>query len=183
MRTLLRQDPDVILIGEIRDKETAEIAVQAAMTGHLVLSTLHTNDAPGAVTRLLDMGIEPYLLASVLRGVVSQRLVRALCPHCSVEEKADETVCAELGVEVGTCMQAAVGCSECSETGYRGRFAIGEVMQVSEVVQKEILECSGAAALRKIAEEDGMSPLLHSGMQRVLARQTTAEEVLRVSRI
>ncbi|MCT4535229.1 GspE/PulE family protein [Halodesulfovibrio sp.] len=183
LRTLLRQDPDVILIGEIRDKETAEIAVQAAMTGHLVLSTLHTNDAPGAVTRLLDMGVEPYLLSSVLRGVISQRLVRRLCPECGGMEPVASEEARELGLAERSSVGKACGCAACSSTGYKGRCAIGEIMQVDPQVQTQILACADATLLRKSAEAGGMCSLQQSGAEKALAGVTTPEEILRVSRI
>lgn len=183
LRTLLRQDPDVILIGEIRDKETAEIAVQAAMTGHLVLSTLHTNDAPGAVTRLLDMGIEPYLLSSVLRGVISQRLVRRLCSECGTLDTVLPSVAGELDLTKGTSIGKACGCDVCSSTGYKGRCAIGEIMHVDADVQKQILACADASLLRKSASGSGMKSLQQSGVEKALAGITTPEEILRVSRI
>ena len=129
LRSIVRQDPDVILIGEIRDGETASIAVQSALTGHLVFSTLHTNDAPGAVTRLFDMGVEPFLLSSVLRGVIAQRLVRVLCPHCKEAHATSRNELASLGraarvLEPGRPLYHAVGCPQCMDTGYRGRMAI-----------------------------------------------------------
>lgn len=183
LRTLLRQDPDVILIGEIRDKETAEIAVQAAMTGHLVLSTLHTNDAPSAIIRLLDMGIEPYLLASVLRGVVSQRLVRTVCTECFQQRSISPQEWTELQADPEMVVAQACGCPLCSDTGYRGRSVVGEVMRITDRLQQGILHNADSASLKSMAEEEGMISLMQNGVKQIMAHQTTPEEIIRVSRI
>ncbi len=188
LRTLVRQDPDVILIGEIRDGETASIAVQSALTGHLVFSTLHTNDAPGAVTRLFDMGVEPFLLSSVLRGSIAQRLVRTLCPHCREERpmtRAERRVFEEAGVPINGA--AAIfhpgGCEHCMGTGYRGRMAIYEIMPVGESLRKRIVDKADASELRRQAAGEGMRPLRFDGLRKVLEGRTSMEEVERVVRL
>lgn len=160
LRAIVRQDPDIIMVGEIRDEETARIAVQAALTGHLVLSTLHTNSAVGAITRLLDMGIEPYLLASCLRGVVAQRLVRRVCPKC------------------GAC-----GCEDCFGTGYNGRLAVQEVMTVNEEIRHLITNRAGENDILAAAERNGFVPLYDDGVKKVLAGATTLTELLRISEV
>ena len=185
LRSFLRQDPDVIFVGEIRDFETAEIAVKSALTGHLVLSTLHTNDAPAAPTRLLDMGVEPFLVASSLRMVIAQRLVRVICPGC--RRPADSTPLTAL-VEIGFTVQEAqslplyhgIGCDECAGTGYRGRTAIFEVMPVEDTLREAILERGSTAKLRQAARRRGMVTLADAGLDRVRAGVTTVEEVIRV---
>ena len=171
LRSIVRQDPDVILIGEIRDAETASIAVQSALTGHLVFSTLHTNDAPGAVTRLFDMGVEPFLLSSVLRGVVAQRLVRMLCPHCRQAYLPDEQ----------EPLYRPGGCPECLETGYRGRMAIYEIMPASDALKRLIVDKADANVLGECALAEGMRNLRHDGMLKVIAGQTSLTEVARVT--
>lgn len=188
LRALVRQDPDVILIGEIRDGETASIAVQSALTGHLVFSTLHTNDAPSAVIRLIDMGVEPFLLSSVLRGVIAQRLIRVLCPACKT---ADSLTTAEMekfrangfAVDRHTTVYRPTGCPACMNTGYRGRIAMYEVMQVSDVVKRLVVERVDAVAIRAQAEKEGMRSLLHDGLGKVLAGMSSIEEVERIVRI
>ena len=186
LRSILRQDPDVIMVGEIRDSETAQIAVQAALTGHLVLSTLHTNDAPGAVTRLFDMGVEPFLLSSVLRGVVAQRLVRMLCPHCRQAYLPDEQELEKLGAAraayvPGQPLYRAGGCPECLETGYRGRMAIYEIMPVSDALKRLIVDKADANVLGECALAEGMRNLRHDGMLKVIAGLTSLTEVARVT--
>lgn len=188
LRSIVRQDPDVILIGEIRDGETASIAVQSALTGHLVFSTLHTNDAPGAVTRLFDMGVEPFLLSSVLRGVIAQRLVRVLCPHCKEARAPSRNELASLGraarvLEPGQPLYHAVGCPQCMDTGYRGRMAIYEIMPVSDGLKRLIVDKSDANALEAQAIGEGMRNLRHDGMLKVAAGLTSLTEVERVVRI
>ena len=188
LRSIVRQDPDVILIGEIRDGETASIAVQSALTGHLVFSTLHTNDAPGAVTRLFDMGVEPFLLSSVLRGVIAQRLVRVLCPHCKEARAPSRNELASLGraarvLEPGRPLYHAVGCPQCMDTGYRGRMAIYEIMPVSDGLKRLIVDKSDANALEAQAIGEGMRNLRHDGMLKVAAGLTSLTEVERVVRI
>ena len=167
-RALLRQDPDVIMIGEIRDLETAEVAIQAALTGHLVLSTLHTNDACSAITRLLELGIAPYLLKASLIGVIAQRLVRTLCDHCKAAPTAPMH------------SHQAVGCGECRQTGYHGRSAIFELLGISDALKARIEPDLDLLALRRLALDEGMLSLKHSGAEKVAAGQTTEAEVLRV---
>jgi len=185
VRTLLRQDPDVIMIGEIRDRETANMAIQAALTGHLVLSTLHTNDAPSAITRLLDIGAEPYLLHSTILGVLAQRLVRTLCPHCREPVAIDEATWSpltqpwRLPVPQGT--YTARGCLECRMTGYAGRIGIYEMMLMTPGLRKLIHADGDLAVLREQALRDGMKPLRASGALKVAAGLTTIEEVLKVA--
>ena len=186
LRSIVRQDPDVILIGEIRDGETAAIAVQSALTGHLVFSTLHTNDAPGAVTRLFDMGVEPFLLSSVLRAVVAQRLVRTLCPHCREAYLPDESTLEKLGdaraaYPPGTPLYRPKGCPDCLDTGYRGRMAIYEIMPVNDALKRLIVDRADANALCACALHDGMRNLRHDGMLKVIAGLTSLTEVARVT--
>jgi general secretion pathway protein E len=183
LRAFLRQDPDVIMVGEIRDRETAEIAIQASLTGHLVLSTVHTNDAPGAVTRLVDMGVEPFLVSSTLVGVLAQRLVRNLCPECKTpyEPTAEEMIQLRLDPQPGLTFYREVGCSKCLETGYRGRSGIYELLLIDDDVRALILKNVDAGTIRKTATAHGMKSLLMDGVRRVMAGQTTMEEVLRVA--
>ena len=187
VKTLLRQDPDIIMIGEIRDRETAEMAVQAALTGHLVLSTLHTNDAPSAVTRLLEIGVPAYLLKATLLGVMAQRLVRTLCPHCKEKCSVDEGLWQELvapwKVEPPAVVCKPVGCLECRNTGYLGRQGIYELLVVTPNVQKFLGESCDLVLLRKEAMKEGMRTLRLSGAQKVAAGLTTIEEVMRVAPI
>jgi general secretion pathway protein E len=181
LRAILRQDPDTVMVGEIRDRETAEIAIQASLTGHLVLSTVHTNDAPGAITRLRDMGIEPFLLASTLRAVVAQRLVRRLCPDCRAAVPADAAVTALLGLPPGATVYAPRGCANCGTTGFKGRVGVFEVVRVTDEIRRLILSGGDEAAIASIAF--AASPAL-SGAARdlVLAGVTVPEEAIRVSR-
>lgn len=180
LRSILRQDPDVVLVGEIRDKETAQIAVQASLTGHLVLSTLHTNDAPNAVTRLLDIGMEAFKIGSALRGVVAQRLMRRLCPTCSepVTDPPPEKL--RRWIPEGANLRRGVGCPECAMTGYRGRFSIVEVLPVTDAVEAAIVAGETADKLARRAQEEGMKTLWDSGLRHVLAGESTIEELLRV---
>ncbi|MBI5381661.1 MAG: Flp pilus assembly complex ATPase component TadA [Opitutae bacterium] len=183
LRSILRHDPDVILIGEIRDQETAQIAVQASLTGHLVFSTLHTNDAPGAITRLVDMGVEPYLVASSLEAVLAQRLVRVLCPHC---KEVDTTPTARafkarIGLPTDAPVYRAVGCRECRQTGYHGRRAIFEWMDVDAEIRQMILQSSSTDVLRDAARRGGMTTLADDGRRLVQSGMTTIEEVLSVT--
>jgi len=166
LRTILRQDPNVIMVGEIRDRETAEIAVRAALTGHLVLSTLHTNDAPGAIARLLDMGIEPFLLASALTLIGAQRLVRKVCPHCAEPHGTGRE-------------RKGKGCHQCNRTGYAGRMGVYEIMPVSESIRTLITGKRETAAVREQAVREGMSGLREDGMAKIGEGLTTLEEVLR----
>jgi type II secretory ATPase GspE/PulE/Tfp pilus assembly ATPase PilB-like protein/CheY-like chemotaxis protein len=181
LRSILRQDPDVVLVGEIRDKETAQIALQASLTGHLVLSTLHTNDAPNAVTRLVDMGMEAYKIAPALRGVVAQRLMRRLCPACRVV--SSEPVGGSLArfIPPGATLYQAVGCSDCSMTGYRGRFSIVEVLTMTPELERRIGDGATAEKIADAAREGGMRSLFGSGLRHVLAGESTLEELLRVT--
>jgi type II secretory ATPase GspE/PulE/Tfp pilus assembly ATPase PilB-like protein/CheY-like chemotaxis protein len=181
LRSILRQDPDVVLVGEIRDKETAQIALQASLTGHLVLSTLHTNDAPNAVTRLVDMGMEGYKIAPALRGVVAQRLMRRLCRACRIE--ATEPVGERLArfVPQGVTLHQAVGCSECSMTGYRGRFSIVEVLTMNPELERRIGDGATAEKIAEAARAAGMRSLWASGLRHVLSGESTLEELLRVT--
>jgi general secretion pathway protein E len=182
LRSIVRQDPDVIMVGEIRDPETAEIAIQAALTGHLVLATLHTNDAPGAISRLLDMGVEDYLLASSLIGVLAQRLVRQLCPECRTPEPPRPELGAEFGADgdVVTTYDA-VGCAACAETGYRGRRGIYELLSVDEAIRKLIIARTPAEQIKAQAISAGMRTLRDDGWRKVREGTTTVAEVLRVT--
>jgi type II secretory ATPase GspE/PulE/Tfp pilus assembly ATPase PilB-like protein/CheY-like chemotaxis protein len=181
LRSILRQDPDVVLIGEIRDQETAQIALQASLTGHLVLSTLHTNDAPNAVTRLVDMGMEPYKIASALRGVVAQRLMRRLCLACRqpTTEALPEKVARF--IPAGTLLFRAVGCGECVQTGFRGRFSIVEVLTLTPEIERLIGEGGTAEKIATAARGAGMKSLWESGLRHVIAGESTMEELLRVT--
>ena len=185
VRALMRQDPDILMIGEIRDLETAEMAIQAALTGHLVLSTLHTNDAPGAISRLLELGIAPYLIKATLLGVMAQRLLRTLCPHCKAPLDLDATDWQalihpwQLPLPEHACR--AVGCAECRETGYHGRAGVYEIMPISDRLKALVSRDTDLSALRRQASRDGMRSLRLSGAQKVAAGLTTLEEVLRVT--
>lgn len=183
LRHILRQDPDVIMIGEIRDKETAEIAIQASLTGHLVFSTLHTNDAPSALTRLADMGIEPYLLASSLLGVVAQRLVRQICPSCKASYAPSQKELDDLGLSISGHFYKGKGCLQCFHTGYKGRHAIYELMPMSGKVKTQVLKSQDAQELRKVALQEGMQTLFEQGVRLVASGVTTSAELLRVTRI
>ncbi|HEX2092408.1 MAG TPA: ATPase, T2SS/T4P/T4SS family [Longimicrobiaceae bacterium] len=183
LRSILRQDPDVILVGEMRDTETAEICVQAALTGHLVLSTLHTNDAAGALVRLTDLEVEPYLVASTVEGVLAQRLVRVVCRHCAEEHPVPPPVMREMEAAgfPGSRFRRGRGCPECRGTGYRGRTGVYELLSVDEEIRAEVLRGRGVGTLRQIALAHGMRPLRSDGWRQVAAGVTTPEEVLRVS--
>jgi CheY-like chemotaxis protein len=181
LRSILRQDPDVVLIGEIRDQETAQIALQASLTGHLVLSTLHTNDAPNAVTRLVDMGMEPYKIASALRGVVAQRLMRRLCVACRAvsNEPVPENIARF--VQGTATLYKAVGCGECAQTGYRGRFSIVEVLAMNSELEQRIGHGATADELADLARDNGMRSLFESGLRHVVAGESSMDELLRVT--
>ena len=181
LRSILRQDPDVVLVGEIRDKETAQIALQASLTGHLVLSTLHTNDAPNVVTRLVDMGMEPYKIASALRGVVAQRLMRRLCKACFEPREAPVPEQLARFIPPGAKLLRAVGCPECATTGYRGRFSIMEVLTMNSELERRIGQGSTADLIAEAARANGMRSLFDSGLRHVLAGDSTLEELLRVA--
>jgi len=182
LRSILRQDPDVVLVGEIRDLETAEISVQASLTGHLVLSTLHTNTAVGAVTRLVDMGVEPFLIASSLIGVLAQRLVRRLCPHCKQVHQPDETERELLGINQGDGVEiyTAKGCVECDHIGYSGRLGIYELVPINESIRKLIHDQASEDDLLRHARKSSKS-LLQNGFDRVRMGETTVDEVFRVT--
>ncbi|WIE50335.1 GspE/PulE family protein [Pseudomonas sp. GM17] len=185
VRALMRQDPDIIMIGEIRDLETAEMAIQAALTGHLVLSTLHTNDAPGAISRLLELGVAPYLIKATLLGVMAQRLVRTLCPHCKTPLTLDEgdwqSLTRPWQAPLPSHAHGATGCLECRDTGYRGRAGVYEIMQLSDSLKALISADADLLAIRRQAFLEGMRSLRLSGAQKVAAGLTTLEEILRVT--
>ncbi|HEY0340042.1 MAG TPA: GspE/PulE family protein, partial [Steroidobacteraceae bacterium] len=182
VRALLRQDPDIIMIGEIRDKETADVAVQASLTGHLVLSTLHTNDSPSAVTRLLELGVPAYLIKATLLGVLAQRLVRTLCPHCKTPRNLAPGSWKELGVE--DCVAppsrifTAAGCLECRQTGYMGRVGVYELMAINSALRSAVTPGVDSVELRRLAVKAGMRPLRHAGAEKVAAGLTSISEVL-----
>ena len=186
LRSIVRQDPDVILIGEIRDRETAEIAIQSSLTGHLVFSTLHTNDAASAVARLIDMGIEPFLVTSSVIAIIAQRLVRVLCPHCKEEYVPDKESLANLGLDKAVLKNNTFyrkkGCNLCMQTGFRGRTAIFEIMIVDDEIKRLILKTSDANQINELAVKQGMITLQKDGIQKVMNGITTTEEVLRVTR-
>ncbi len=186
LRSIVRQDPDVIMIGEMRDKETAAIAIQSALTGHLVLSTLHTNDAAGGVTRLLDMGLEDYLLTSTLNAILAQRLVRRLCSYCRRSEEVDENLIEQLGLRrlqpTGKIVFfEPIGCTKCANIGYQGRVMIVELLTMSEKIRSLIMQGADAAALNKQAIQDGMIAIYDDGLLKALEGITTFAEVVRVS--
>jgi general secretion pathway protein E len=183
LRSILRQDPDVLMVGEMRDAETAGVAVQAALTGHLVFSTLHTNDAASALTRLVDLKVEPYLIAATLEGVLAQRLVRKICPDCRARYKPDPGAAALLAQKpVGQMtLERGHGCAACRETGYRGRTGIFGLLVMTEEIKRELLKAPNAGAIRHLAETQGMVTLRQDGWRKVQAGLTTVEEVLRVA--
>src|SRR5882762_7402190 len=184
LRHILRQDPNVVMVGEIRDIETADIAIRAAMTGHLVFSTLHTNDAVGGITRLLDMDVEPFLLASVVKAFIAQRLVRTICPECAEVVEYPKEYLKEIGVpvpEMGTKFRRGRGCDQCRQTGYQGRHAIYEICLVTEPLRKLILQKRDGSELKQCAIAQGMETLRHDGWRRVAQGLTTIEEVVRVT--
>jgi type IV pilus assembly protein PilB len=185
LRSILRQDPDIVMVGEIRDSETADIAVKAALTGHLVLSTLHTNDAPGAVARMIDMGIEPFLVSSSVLMVCAQRLIRKICPHCKEELPIPPEVIQRLGCAKdalsGTVFYHGRGCGRCKETGFLGRTAIHEVMAGTDAIREQILRDAGIKAIRDIALKEGMKTLRQAGLDKAKAGITSLDEILRVT--
>jgi type II secretory ATPase GspE/PulE/Tfp pilus assembly ATPase PilB-like protein len=183
LRSILRQSPDVIMVGEIRDAETAAIAVRSAMTGHLVLSTIHTNDAPGAVSRLMDMGIENYLLASSLLGVLAQRLVRVTCPTCSTEDTMPQSILRELELGVRKDLQFfhGSGCEDCHQTGYRGRTGAFEFLPVTNRIKELILSNASSGQIKAAAISEGMVTLHRDALAKAFEGVTTYREVLRVS--
>jgi type II secretory ATPase GspE/PulE/Tfp pilus assembly ATPase PilB-like protein len=189
LRHILRQDPNVIMVGEIRDRETADIAIRASLTGHLVFSTIHTNDAPGAITRLVDMGIEPFLIASGVELVIAQRLVRRLCQECRSMEPVSATTLAETmtlldldpSVAAGvTELPIPVGCESCRGLGYRGRVGVFEILRVSEHLHDLIVKRESARAIRRVALQHGMQTLGQSGWKQIRANLTSLEEIVRV---
>jgi general secretion pathway protein E len=187
LRTLLRQDPDIIMVGEIRDLETAENAIQASLTGHLVLSTLHTNDAPSSVTRLLDLGVKPFLINATLIGVIAQRLVRKVCPHCKEEYTLSKEECYVLGVDYEKAQMHTVaigrGCPECRGTGYRGRSGLFEIMEITEDIRQAVNRDASPSVIKEIALKNGMNTLKKCAFQKLLRGVTTFDEIIRVTGI
>jgi type II secretory ATPase GspE/PulE/Tfp pilus assembly ATPase PilB-like protein len=185
LRHILRHDPDIVMVGEIRDAETANIAIRAALTGHLVFSTLHTNDAPGAVTRLIDMGVEPFLLASSLEAVMAQRLIRKICPKCKEPYRPDEHLIKNLNgsmkIEPGTTFYHGIGCNECNQTGMAGRLGMFELLRITGKLRELIAERPTTEQIIKAAPADHIS-MVHDGISKVLAGVTTPEEIFRVSK-
>jgi general secretion pathway protein E len=185
LRSIVRQDPDIILVGEIRDQETAEIAVQSALTGHLVFSTLHTNDSAGTITRLVDIGVEPFLISSSVLAIMAQRLVRVLCKECKTRYIPDEFILESLGVTSlqleNSHIHKAVGCEKCFNTGFRGRIGIFEILMIDESVQSLILTAYDSNRIKKEAQRQNMVTLRQDGIRKVLEGQTTFEEVIRVA--
>jgi general secretion pathway protein E len=186
LRSILRHDPDVLMVGEMRDPETAEIAIQSALTGHMVFSTLHTNDAPGGLTRLLDMGVEPYLLTATLEGILAQRLVRVVCDGCAEPYKPTRDELARIdGAASGKAQKSfrrGSGCEACAGTGYRGRTGIYEFMPLSDRLRELVVHGATLHAIRAAARDEGMVPLRADGYQKAAAGVTTLDEVLRVTR-
>ncbi|MFA5812656.1 MAG: ATPase, T2SS/T4P/T4SS family, partial [bacterium] len=185
LRAFLRQDPDIIMVGEVRDRETAEVAIQASLTGHLVLSTLHTNDAPSSITRLVDMSVEPFLVASSVLGIVAQRLLRTICRECARKYTPEEEELGQIGLSLadlkGRQIFRPVGCPNCMETGYSGRCAIHEILMVTDAVRAELMKGSDASTIKKVAVQQGMATLREDAAQKVLAGITTIAEVMRVT--
>ncbi len=183
LRAILRQDPDILLVGEVRDQETAKIAIEASLTGHLVFTTLHTNDAPTAITRLLDMGIEPFLLSATLETIVAQRLVRTICTKCKAPYQPSEDELLSLGIKTRDAESQRFyygkGCENCKNTGYRGRTAIHEMLDVNDTIREQMLNRASAAQLRITAQRAGMRTLRDAGIQKIYAGITTIEEVIR----
>ena len=185
LRSILRQDPDVIMVGEIRDTETAQISIQAALTGHLVLSTLHTNDAPSTITRLIDMEIEPFLMSSTLEGVIGQRLVRTICPSCKEEYVPPKELLKEMSMDPDVASQYTFyhgkGCEDCNYTGFKGRIGIYELLVINDGIRDLILERASTSTISRKARADGMMTMREDGIQKVIAGITCLEEVLRVT--
>ena len=183
LRSFLRQDPDVIMVGEIRDLETAQISIQASLTGHLVLSTLHTNDAAGAVTRLIDMGVEPFLIASTLEAVLAQRLVRRICPQCKTSYEPPDSLLAPLGLTRTTLgdrhFSFGRGCGHCNQTGYKGRLGIYEWLRLTEAIRDLVVARASTLVIRQKALEEGMRTLRDDGLRAIFDGQTTIEEVIK----
>jgi type IV pilus assembly protein PilB len=187
LRSILRQDPDKILVGEIRDLETAQIAIQASLTGHIVLSTLHTNDAPTTITRLIDMGVEPFLICATLEAIVAQRLVRTICVNCKTAYTPSAEALAAIGLTPddieGKNFCYGRGCQRCNNTGYRGRIAIFELMIASDTIREMIMKSESAGAIRQVARQEGMRTLRESGMLHIFDGITTIEEVVRETQV
>jgi type IV pilus assembly protein PilB len=184
IRSVLRQDPDVIMVGEVRDPETAETAIRAALTGHLVFSTLHTNDAPGAITRLMDIGVEPYLISSSVMGVLAERLVRTICPKCKTRYQPEDEIAKTLGIANvrDVAFYRGKGCKHCWDTGYRGRIALFELLVVNDPIQDLILQRASSKMIRKVAREtQGMKSLQEDGIDKVLKGVTTIDEVTKTT--
>ena len=185
LRSIVRQDPDIIMVGEMRDLETARIAVQSALTGHVVLSTLHTNDAASGVTRLLDMGVEDYLLTSTINGILAQRLVRRLCPHCRERyEPLPELALKFVACATRTTTTSSLppgGCDKCNETGYLGRMVITEVLLMSDGIRQAVLSHATATEIQRQAVAEGMLTMYDDGLRKALDGRTTVEEVMRVA--
>jgi len=182
LRAILRQDPNIIMVGEIRDRETAEIAIRAALTGHLVFSTLHTNDAPSAVARLLDMGVEPFLAASSIRLIMAQRLVRMVCEFCGTPSTLDKEMMKEFSLEMNEVLTGA-GCDKCNHTGYKGRTALVEVMTVSDKISELISGSGSISVIRDQAIKEGMQTLRKSGAEKIACQLTTPEEIFRETQL
>jgi general secretion pathway protein E len=187
LRTIVRQDPDIILVGEVRDLETAEIAIQAALTGHLVFSTLHTNDAASAITRLIDMGIEPFLITSSVLAIIAQRLVRTICPSCKQPAEVSNECMKDLCVTEEDLKEATLftgqGCDKCMQTGFYGRTGIYEILKISESIKKKIISTSDANAIKEAAVLEGMRTLREDGSEKIMKGITTPEEILRVTQV
>ena len=187
LRSVLRQDPDVIMVGEMRDPETAQIAIQSALTGHLVFSTVHTNSAPATVTRLIDMGIEPFLVTSTIIGVLAQRLVRRICPECKISFEPHSEQLRELGIntqsfrKMGKKFYRGEGCDKCRNTGYRGRIGIHELLVMSEEIKKTILENSDDVSIKKQCLKENMVTLRRDGVNKILYGLTTFEEIITIT--
>jgi general secretion pathway protein E len=183
LRAILRHDPDIIMIGEIRDLETAQIAVQAALTGHLVLSTLHTNSAAATIARLRDMGLEDYLLTATLNGIMAQRLIRRLCPHCKRPHQAGPDLAERFGLTGDESIYEPVGCSQCRGTGFAGRIAVAELMVPDETIHRLILSQAGHGEIERAACAGGMRAMFEAGLSQVLAGTTSLGEILRSVRL
>ena len=183
LRSILRQDPDIILVGEIRDQETGQIAIQASLTGHVVFSTLHTNDAPATITRLVDMGLEPFLVTATLEGIVGQRLVRKICKSCKEEYEPSKEMLMELNIKKAEVTEKVFyygrGCDDCNNTGYKGRMAIFELMVMDEVLRRMVMDQASTQELRTAARKKGMRTLRESGILAIFDDMTTIEEVVR----
>lgn len=186
LRHMLRHDPDVMMVGEVRDFETAEIAIRSALTGHLVFSTLHTNDAAGSITRLLEMGIEPFLVSSSLVCLVAQRLVRLICPKCKKPDKSKKDIISQIRGELDFDTKEAQisegeGCQECRFTGFKGRTGIYEILRISQPIRELVLKGTSSQQIRKQAVSEGMRTLRHDGLRKVISGLTTYTEVMRVT--